>query len=301
MPLNATNGSLLGVMSVDEPASLRRPDDDELDVLVAVGEHVALAIEDAQADETASRHAASLQAPLHVSSRLRESADVNEILQAVVDNIRRALGFERVSIELTHPDGSGFRPRSSTGWGSAGPPPTGLTPATLGPLLDAEYEVEGCYLLPFEVARPRVTHSPLRVGAERQRPARLEPALAGRAADRSGRDAAGLHLGGRPGRPARAAAREDAGAAAVRQPGVGGARVGGALRGAAVPRRPRPAHAAAEPPRVRAPARHRDRRARSATAIRSRSCSATSTSSRSSTTARATSSATRSSSASRRA
>jgi GAF domain-containing protein len=46
----------------------------------------------------------------------------------------------------------------STGWGSAGPPPTGLTPATLGPLLDAEYEIEGCYLLPFEVARPLVTH-----------------------------------------------------------------------------------------------------------------------------------------------
>ncbi|MFL5937015.1 MAG: diguanylate cyclase domain-containing protein [Gaiellaceae bacterium] len=158
VPLNATNGSLLGVMSVDEPASLRRPDEDELDVLVAVGEHVALAIEDAQAGETASRHAASLQHLLNVSSRLRESTDVNDILQAVVDNIRRALGFERVSIELTQLDGNGFTPRSSTGWGSAGPPPTGLTPATLGPLLDAEYEVEGCYLLPFEVARPRVTH-----------------------------------------------------------------------------------------------------------------------------------------------
>ena len=158
VPLNATNGSLLGVMSVDEPASLRRPDEDELDVLVAVGQHVALAIEDAQADETASRHAASLKHLLQVSSRLRESSDVNEILQAVVDNIRRALGFERVSIELPHPDGSGFRPRSSTGWGSAGPPPTGLTPETFAPLLDAEYEIEGCYLLPFEVARQRVTH-----------------------------------------------------------------------------------------------------------------------------------------------
>ena len=157
VPLNATNDSLLGVMSVDEPASLRRPDDDEVDVLVAVGEHVALAIEDAQAAETASRHAASLQHLLNVSSRLRESTDVNEILQAVVENIRRALGFERVSIELTQPDGSGFTPRSSTGWGSAGPPPTGLTPTTLGPLLDAEYEVEGCYLVPFDVARSRVT------------------------------------------------------------------------------------------------------------------------------------------------
>jgi len=158
VPLRATTGSLLGVMSVDEPASLRRPDVDELDVLVAVAEHVALAIEHAEADETASRHAASLQHLLQVSSRLRESTEVHDILQGVTDSIRRALGFERVSIELTQSDGGGFTPRSSTGWGSAGPPATGLTPTTLMPLLDAEYEVEGCYLLPFDVVRPRVTH-----------------------------------------------------------------------------------------------------------------------------------------------
>jgi diguanylate cyclase (GGDEF)-like protein len=157
VPLKTSDGSLLGVMSVDEPASLRRADDEELDVLVSVAEHVALAIEDAQAGETATRHAASLQHLLQVSSRLRESTDVSEMLQAVVDGIRRALGFERVSIELTHRDGSGFRPRSSTGWGSAGPPPSGLTPDTIGPLFDPEYEVEGCYLLPFDVASPRVT------------------------------------------------------------------------------------------------------------------------------------------------
>ena len=118
-------------------------------MLVAVGEHVALAIEDAQADETASRHAASLKHLLHVSSRLREiRRRERRSSRRSSTNIRRALGFERVSIELTHPDGSAFRPRSSTGWGSAGPPPTGLTPATIAPLLDAEYEVEGCYLLP---------------------------------------------------------------------------------------------------------------------------------------------------------
>ena len=87
------------------------------------------------ADERAVRHGASLQHLLQVSSRLRESTDVNDLLQAVVDGIRRALGFERVSIELTQADGSGFTPRSSTGWGSAGPPPTGLTPETIAPLL----------------------------------------------------------------------------------------------------------------------------------------------------------------------
>jgi diguanylate cyclase (GGDEF)-like protein len=158
VPLKTSDGSLRGVMSVDEPASLRRPEDDELDVLVAVAEHVAVAIDGAEADERAIRHSASLQHLLQVSSRLRESTDVDGLLQAVVDGIRRALGFERVSIELTQADGLEFRPRSSTGWGSAGPPPTGLTPETIRALLDAEYESEGCYLLPYDVASPRVTN-----------------------------------------------------------------------------------------------------------------------------------------------
>lgn len=159
VPLKTADGSLLGVLSVDEPASLRRPDDDELDVLVSVAEHVSLAIEDAQADETAARHGASLQHLLKVSSRLAETKSVDEILQSVADGIRRALGFERVSIELTHPTHGGFAPRASAGWGAAGPPPSGLAPDTIAPLLDADYEVEGCYLLPFDVATSRVPHS----------------------------------------------------------------------------------------------------------------------------------------------
>jgi len=158
VPLKTSEGSLLGVMSVDEPASLRRPVDDELEVLVSVAEHVALAIDAAEADARGVRHSASLRHLLQVSSRLRESTEVDSLLQAVVDGIRRALGFERVSIELTQADGRAFKPRSSTGWGSAGPPPSGLTPETILALFDAEYEYEGCFLLPYDVASPRVTN-----------------------------------------------------------------------------------------------------------------------------------------------
>jgi diguanylate cyclase (GGDEF)-like protein len=157
--LKASDGSLLGVMSVDEPASLRRPDDDDLDVLVTVADHVALAIEDAQTNEMAAQNRAGLQHLLRVSLRLADTHSVDEILQPVADAIRRALGFERVSIELKHPDEDGFVPRSSAGWGSAGPPPCGLTAESIAQLLDPEYEVEGCYLLPFEVATSRVAQT----------------------------------------------------------------------------------------------------------------------------------------------
>ena len=156
VPLTASDGSLLGVLSVDEPDSLRRPDDGELDVLVAVADHVALAIEDAQSDETVARHGESLKHLLQVSQRLAETQSVDAILQAVADGIRRALGFERISIELAHPDHGGFVPLGSAGWGSPGPPPTDLSPETIAPLLDPEFEVEGCYLLPHDVATARV-------------------------------------------------------------------------------------------------------------------------------------------------
>ena len=156
VPLTGSDGELLGVMSVDEPGSLRKPTHEELDVLVTVAEHVALAIEDAQSDETAARHRASLQHLLQVSLQLAGTHTVDEIFQSVAYAIRRALGFERVSIELTDPIDGGFVPRASAGWGSAGPPPSGLTPDTITQLFDPEYDVEGCYLLPFDIASARV-------------------------------------------------------------------------------------------------------------------------------------------------
>jgi GAF domain-containing protein len=45
VPFYASDKSLLGVFSVGEPSSRRRPSDDELDILVAIAEHAADAIE----------------------------------------------------------------------------------------------------------------------------------------------------------------------------------------------------------------------------------------------------------------
>ena len=157
LPLKGSDGALLGMMSVDEPASGLRPSDDDLDVLSAVSDHVALAIEEAQEDAVAARHRASLQHLLQVSSRLTETVSVDLILQSVCDAIRRALGFQRVSIELGSPQGGAFAPRAFAGWGPGGPPRSGLSPETLTPLLDPAFGLEGCYLLPRVVARSRVS------------------------------------------------------------------------------------------------------------------------------------------------
>jgi diguanylate cyclase (GGDEF)-like protein len=156
-PLKGSDGGVLGMMSVDEPASMRRPTDDDLDVLAAVADHVALAIEDAQVDAVSARHRAALQHLLQVSSRLTDTSSVDDILQSVCEAIRRALGFQRVSVELVASQGNAFAPRAFAGWGPDGPPPSGLTTATFAPLLDPAFEVEGCFLLPLEGARARVS------------------------------------------------------------------------------------------------------------------------------------------------
>ena len=45
VPFYGSDGSLLGIFSVGEPRSGRRPSDEELDVLVAMAEHAAAAVE----------------------------------------------------------------------------------------------------------------------------------------------------------------------------------------------------------------------------------------------------------------
>ncbi|HMB78588.1 MAG TPA: GAF domain-containing protein, partial [Vicinamibacterales bacterium] len=47
-PMRAADGRLLGVLSVDDPISGRKPSGDEIDVLVAVSEHAAIAVQAAQ-------------------------------------------------------------------------------------------------------------------------------------------------------------------------------------------------------------------------------------------------------------
>ena len=48
MPFYSSDQQLLGIFSLGEPRSGRRPTDDELDVLVAMAEHAATAVETMQ-------------------------------------------------------------------------------------------------------------------------------------------------------------------------------------------------------------------------------------------------------------
>src|SRR5919201_2262353 len=100
VPLRHSDGHLLGIMSVDEPASGRRPSDDDLAVLAALAAHAAQAVQDAQAAADAARHRTALEHLLRVSARLTEALSIDAIMQAVCDGISAALGFNNVSVEL---------------------------------------------------------------------------------------------------------------------------------------------------------------------------------------------------------
>lgn len=153
VPMRHTEGHLLGVLSVDEPASGRRPSADELDVLVAVAEHAALAVQSAQEAAQAAQHRATLELLVAVSTKLRETRPPEELLDFVCEAVRDGLGFGHVGVELLDGASGLFLPAARVGCdldkGFGAP----LTAEQLALLLQPQFEQEGCYLVPDEEAR----------------------------------------------------------------------------------------------------------------------------------------------------
>jgi diguanylate cyclase (GGDEF)-like protein len=157
VPLRHQDGHLLGIISLDEPASGRRPTDEELDVLVALGDHAALAVQASREAAEAGRHRRALEELLAVSSRLAGVLGADEILRQVCTGIRDALGFQNVCAALVDPETGELVPHAAVGWSVSDPPLT--TPFYLDgiePLLDRRFRREGCYLLTNDEARRRI-------------------------------------------------------------------------------------------------------------------------------------------------
>ena len=129
VPLRHSDGHLLGVLAVDEPASGRMPTDEDLDVLVVLGAHAALALEGAQEEADLARHRAQLEQLLQVSAQLTESVSIESTLDSVCDGIAAALGFQNASIDLADPASGGLqsagvaRMGAGRAVGELGPPP----------------------------------------------------------------------------------------------------------------------------------------------------------------------------------
>ena len=152
VPMRGSDGRLLGILSVDEPLSGRKPSGDEIDVLVAVSEHAAIAVEAAQETARAKSSRDALERLLEVSTRLNETRDADTLLAQVCSAISDALGFDKVAVQLLNDEGRhctaaavGFEDDQNAG--------VPLAADELEQLLQPEFEIEGCFLLAHDEAR----------------------------------------------------------------------------------------------------------------------------------------------------
>src|SRR5262249_47085929 len=80
------------------------------------------------------------------------------ILQSVCNGIATALGFQKVCVDLLAEDGLTLVTRAAAGWADGdGALTNDLSLSEIASLFDPEYEVAGCFLVPNEVARQRLS------------------------------------------------------------------------------------------------------------------------------------------------
>jgi diguanylate cyclase (GGDEF)-like protein len=157
VPMRDQRGVLLGIISVDEPVTGRRPADDDVDVLVSLVDHAALAVEAARESAESARHQRALEELLAVSSRITGEPSNTEILRRVCTGIRDALDFRNVCAALVDPETGAVVPQAAAGWQLHEIQDRGfVSVAQLEPLLDDIFLREGCYLLTHEQARARL-------------------------------------------------------------------------------------------------------------------------------------------------
>jgi PAS domain S-box-containing protein len=158
-PMRGPDGELLGILSVDEPLSGRRPSGDEIDVLVAVCEHAALAVQTAQEGARAQANRDALERLLAVSTTLNETSDTANFLGQVCTAISEALRFEKVAVQLLSDD-EFHRTVSQVGFADGENMGVPLSADELEQLLTPEFDVAGCYMIPHTAARAALPDRP---------------------------------------------------------------------------------------------------------------------------------------------
>jgi diguanylate cyclase (GGDEF)-like protein/putative nucleotidyltransferase with HDIG domain len=156
VPLRSTAGDILGILSVDEPADGRRPDDEKLDLVVGVAQHAALALEHAQEAAAAERQRVSVGHLLRLTASLAERRTVSEMLDAVCHGVRDALGFEKVVVSIEDETGV-LEMRATVGMPEDELARLRRVPrAMVAALLDPSLERDGVVLLERDAAHQRV-------------------------------------------------------------------------------------------------------------------------------------------------
>jgi diguanylate cyclase (GGDEF)-like protein/putative nucleotidyltransferase with HDIG domain len=157
--LRSGAGELLGILSVDEPVDGRRPSAEQLDLLVGMSQHAALALEHAQEAAAAERQRVAVDHLLRLTASLAERRTIDEMLDAVCVGIRDALGFQKVVVALEGEEAEIFDLRAVVGMPAEERERLSAVPvAAVAPMLD-ELERDGIVFTEREVAEERVDPS----------------------------------------------------------------------------------------------------------------------------------------------
>jgi HD-GYP domain-containing protein (c-di-GMP phosphodiesterase class II) len=115
LPLRGADGAVLGLVSVDQPLHGRRPDDGELEVLMAVAEQAGLAVEQAQRDAAGDGEAREQSQELRLAAvmLLAETLDLRDAgtakhsrtVGAYARHTAVALGLSQERVQRIHAAG----------------------------------------------------------------------------------------------------------------------------------------------------------------------------------------------------
>jgi len=89
MPLQDSNGMLLGLLSVDDPQDGLLPSQDTIQMLELFAHEAAVAIENARLLEQTQQHVAALELLQQVAVQITSSLDLNTVLATIVDSALR--------------------------------------------------------------------------------------------------------------------------------------------------------------------------------------------------------------------
>jgi diguanylate cyclase (GGDEF)-like protein len=162
VPLEHSDGRIVGIMSFGDPVDGRRPDDEQLAIAAALASHAALALEAAQERARSQRHQLGLEQLLHVTSQLPQTISTEAMLTSVCEAISDALEFDKVLIQLVEPWSGTLQPVAAAGFSDEEVEASGtLHLDRISRLFEPEFDIAGCFLVPQAEAAKRVGASQL--------------------------------------------------------------------------------------------------------------------------------------------
>jgi diguanylate cyclase (GGDEF)-like protein len=146
MQLDDVDGEPLGLLSVDEPVSGMRPDDDELLLLRTIGLHVEQALRTAKRSRQNAEDKRMLARLSEISPQMSKCVDRRELYRLVGETITADLGFERVAVYIAAGDES-LRRVHVRGWESRESVPERLSNQAVRARLTGDVDRTGAWLL----------------------------------------------------------------------------------------------------------------------------------------------------------